>query len=210
MDEKRRRRLWDAALALSLITIGYNIVEGLVSVFFGISDEALSLFGFGVDSFIEVLSGIGILRMVLKVRKNDFSNDDRFERPALFVTGFSFMALAVGLAATVVVNIVTGHAPDTAFWGILVSSISILTMAFLYAAKVKVGKALGSKAILSDAGCTRTCLYLSVLLLAASLAYRFLGIGYVDSVAALGIAAFAVREGLESLGAARRMGREGR
>jgi hypothetical protein len=61
------RKLWNIALGLSIVTIAYNIVEGLVSVFFGVRDETLSLFGFGVDSFIEVLSGIGILRMVFKV-----------------------------------------------------------------------------------------------------------------------------------------------
>jgi divalent metal cation (Fe/Co/Zn/Cd) transporter len=196
------RKLWNIALGLSIVTIAYNIVEGLVSVFFGVRDETLSLFGFGVDSFIEVLSGIGILRMVFKVRKNDYSSDERFERSALIVTGTSFMILALGLAATAIVDIVMKRAPETTVWGIIVSSISILSMMGLYLGKRKIGKALKSDAIIADANCTKTCIYLSFILLAASLLYHFLGVAYVDSIAALGIAVYAVKEGKESLEAA--------
>ena len=61
-------RYWRQAMWLAVFTIGYNLAEGLVSIYFGIQDEALTLFGFGVDSFIEVMSGIGILAMVLRIR----------------------------------------------------------------------------------------------------------------------------------------------
>ena len=60
------RKYWQYALWLAIITIFYNILEGLVSIYFGAEDETLTLFGFGVDSFIEVLSGVGILAMVLR------------------------------------------------------------------------------------------------------------------------------------------------
>ncbi|MFL7870664.1 MAG: hypothetical protein AB8I58_17680, partial [Anaerolineales bacterium] len=63
-------RYWNYALWLAIFTILYNLAEGLVSIFFGLSDETLTLFGFGVDSFIEVMSGIGILAMVLRIRQN--------------------------------------------------------------------------------------------------------------------------------------------
>lgn len=63
-------KLYRKALLLSLFTIFYNIVEGIVSMFFGYQDETLALFGFGIDSFIEVLSGVGIFTMILRIRKN--------------------------------------------------------------------------------------------------------------------------------------------
>ena len=64
-------RYWTYALWLALFTIFYNLAEGLISIFFGISDEALTLFGFGVDSFIEVMSGIGILVVGPRRRAGD-------------------------------------------------------------------------------------------------------------------------------------------
>ncbi len=60
---------WRTAAWLAVFTISYNLIEGLVSIWFGRADEALTLFGFGVDSFIEVLSGIGILVMILRIRR---------------------------------------------------------------------------------------------------------------------------------------------
>ena len=72
-------KYWNYALWLALFTIFYNLAEGLISVFFGFSDEALTLFGFGVDSFIEVMSGIGILAMVIRIRQNPETSRTQFE-----------------------------------------------------------------------------------------------------------------------------------
>ena len=63
-------RYFSYALYLGLFTVFYNLLEGVVSIYFGVSDETITLFGFGVDSFIEVLSGIGIVAMVLRIRHN--------------------------------------------------------------------------------------------------------------------------------------------
>ena len=81
---------WVYALWLALFTIFYNLLEGLISIFFGISDEVLTLFGFGADSFIEVMSGIGILAMVLRIRGNPGAPRSQFEKTALRITGTSF------------------------------------------------------------------------------------------------------------------------
>ena len=72
-------RLWGMATRLALFTIAYNLIEGLVSIWFGAKDEALTLFGFGIDSFIEVLSGVGILIMILRIRHNPDASRTRFE-----------------------------------------------------------------------------------------------------------------------------------
>jgi len=70
----QRQNLYKKAWYLSLFTIFYNIIEGLVSMHLGIQDETLALFGFGIDSFIEVMSGIGIAVMILRLKLNPNSN----------------------------------------------------------------------------------------------------------------------------------------
>jgi divalent metal cation (Fe/Co/Zn/Cd) transporter len=190
--------LYKWANVLALITIFYNIAEGLVSVYFGFEDRTISLFGFGLDSFVEVISGIGIWHMLRRLRKNSAEQPDRFERRALRITGSSFYLLTAGLIATAVSNLVSGRAPETTLWGIIVSLISIFSMWALVRAKTNVGRRLNSRAILADAGCTKTCLYLSFVLLAASLGYELTGIGGLDSAGAILIAWFALREGREA------------
>jgi len=197
------KRLYAKASALALFTIFYNIVEGLVSVSFGLEDESFALFGFGLDSFVEVSSGIGIWHMIGRIRKHGSENLDKFERTALRITGSGFYVLTAGLAVIAAVNLYQGHKPETTFWGIVISLISIAAMWLLIHYKVKVGKALNSQAILSDAACTRACLQLSVVLLVASVGYKFTGIGGFDSIGTLVIAGLCWREGKEALEKAR-------
>lgn len=191
-------KYWNYALWLALFTIVYNMVEGLVSVSFGFSDEALTLFGFGVDSFIEVLSGIGILAMVLRIRQHPDEPRSQFEQTALRVTGTSFYLLAVGLGLTAIYNLFTGHKPTTTLPGLIISLISIAVMWMLVVGKRRVGHTLDSSPILADANCTMVCIYMSVVLLAASLVYQATGFGFVDSIGALGLIYFSYHEGKES------------
>lgn len=186
------------ALILSLITIFYNIAEGIVSVFFGLEDDTLALFGFGADSFVEVISGIGILHMILRMKDSEVNQHDKFERTALKITGFSFYLLVLGLVAGSILNIINDIKPDTTFVGVIVPVISIITMYFLMNAKLKVGKELRSDAIIADANCTKTCFYLSFLLLTSSLLYELFQISYIDIAGTLGIAYFAFKEGKEA------------
>jgi divalent metal cation (Fe/Co/Zn/Cd) transporter len=184
---------------LALITICYNILEGLVSVWLGLADETFALFGFGVDSFVEVISGIGVWHMIRRTRAiSGQAGHDSFERSALHVTGAAFYLLTVGLSITAVVNIYGGHRPDTTLWGIIVSIASISSMWLLMRAKVKVGTVLQSDAILADAACTRVCLQLSFVLLLSSAGYALTGIGIFDSVGSLLIAGLSAKEGKEA------------
>ncbi len=189
---------WQFALWLALFTVFYNIAEGLVSIFFGISDEALTLFGFGVDSFIEVMSGAGILAMVIRIRQNPNTSRTRFEITALRITGTAFYLLVVGLGATAIYNLFTAHKPETTLPGIIISIISIAMMWLLVAGKRKVGRALNSMPILADANCTMVCIYMSIVLLVSSLIYKFTGFGFIDSIGALGLIYFSVKEGREA------------
>lgn len=196
---ENNRRYLEVAFYLALITIAYNIVEGAVSTFFGAGDETIALFGFGIDSFVEVISGIGVAHMVWRMkRSDDVASRDGFERTALRITGGAFYLLAAGLVAGVAAAAYLGSRPDTTVAGIIISAVSIATMWVLYRYKVKYGTLLGSEAILADANCTKTCFYLSFILLGSSLLFEIFKIGYVDSAGGLGIAWYAFREGREA------------
>ncbi len=191
-------KLYTIASVLALVTITYNVIEGIVSVFFGLEDESLALFGFGVDSFVEVISGVGIWHMVRRIRNNGSENPDRFEQTALRITGAGFYVLTLGLSVTAAFDLYRGHKPETTFWGIVISIISIVSMWLLIHYKMKVGRALNSEAILADAACTRACLQLSVVLLIASVGYELTHIGGIDSLGTFVIAGLCFREGKEA------------
>jgi hypothetical protein len=191
-------RYYQYALLLGVFTVLYNFIEGIVSVYFGVHDETLTLFGFGADSFIECLSGLGIIAMTWRIQNNPDTPKSAFEKTALQITGASFYLLAVGLFASALVNIYVGHKPETTVSGLIVSLISIAVMGALVYFKNKVGQRLNSAPILADANCTKVCIYMSGVLLAASLIYQLMGLGYLDSLGALGLIYFAVQEGREA------------
>nr|WP_320039050.1 cation transporter [uncultured Bacteroides sp.] len=192
------QKLYQKAWLLSLFTIFYNVIEGLVSMFFGYEDETLALFGFGVDSFIEVMSGIGIAVMILRIKQNPESNKSSFEKTALKITGFAFYILSVGLLAGIIMNLINGHKPETTLWGVIVSSISILTMIWLMYAKKTIGEKLGSDPIIADSNCTKVCVYMSVVLLLSSLIYELTGFAYADVIGTAGLIYFSLSEGKEA------------
>lgn len=199
----KKANLYKWANILALITIFYNVIEGIVSVFFGFKDETIALFGFGIDSFVEVISGVGIWHMIRRLKQNGNENPDRFEKDALRVTGTAFYILAIGLTITAILNIYQGHKPETTLWGIIISAISISTMWALIHYKLKIGKELNSQAILTDAACTKVCIQLSLILLLASAGYELTRIGGLDSIGAILIAWLSFREGRESFQKAR-------
>jgi len=198
-------KLYARANYLALFTIFYNIVEGLVSVWLGAADETLALFGFGVDSFIEVISAIGVWHMVRRIKANGGEARDEFEQRALRITGSAFYALSAGLVVTAGMNLYSHHKPETTMWGIVVSLLSMSFMWYLIRQKTKVGTALNSPAILADAACSRACVYLSVVLMISSAGYELTGIASLDAIGALLIAWLTFKEGREAFGKARGM-----
>ena len=196
--ELKEEQLYKAAYSLSLFTIFYNLVEGVSSMLLGYTDETLTLFGFGVDSFIEVMLGIGIAVMIIRIRQNPKSSKSGFEIKALKITGTAFYLLAVGLLAGIIINVVNHQKPETTFWGVVISLVSIVVMVWLMNAKKKIGKQLNSEPILSDANCTKVCVYMSVVLLVSSLIYQFTGFIYADMIGVAGLIYFSVAEGKEA------------
>lgn len=193
-----KSRLLNTALVLSIITIVYNLAEGAVSVFFGSEDSALSLLGFGIDSFVEVLSGIGIAHMIIRMKISEVTGRDKIEKLALRITGTGFYILTAGLILGSVINIINRSKPDTTVPGLIISVISLISMYLLMNYKLKTGRQLNSDAIIADAECTRTCFNLSLILLASSLLYLVFRISYFDVLGSIGIAYYSFREGRES------------
>lgn len=191
------KKLYTTALLLAVFTVAYNLVEGLLATWFGYEDETLTLFGFGVDSFIEMISGIGILHMVLRIRNSPATHPDNFERTALRITGTAFYLLVAGLVAGAILVVATNQKPVSTFWGVIISIVSIFVMLALIRAKRKVGHKLKSEAILADANCTQVCVYMSVVLLAASGLNELTRLPYLDAAGSLGLAWFSFKEGKE-------------
>jgi divalent metal cation (Fe/Co/Zn/Cd) transporter len=191
------KRYYTIAFGLAMFTILYNIVEGLVSVYFGYRDDSLTLFGFGADSFIEVISGLGIAHMVLRIQRQPTIHRDKFERTALTITGYSFYMLVLGLIGTSLYNLWMGKAPETTLWGVIISIISIGVMWGLVYSKTIVGKRLNSDAILADAECTKVCISMSVILLIACGVYELTKVAFIDTIGTLGLAYLSFKEGRE-------------
>lgn len=192
-------KYYKTATILSWFTIIYNLLEGAVSTYFGYEEETLSLFGFGVDSFIEMISSIGILVMVRRIEQNPSSHTSEFEKKALRITGYCLYALAILLVLTAALSIYEKHGPKNTVPGVLIASISIGFMWYLIQQKIKIGKALQSDAIISDANCAKVCMYMSMVLLGSSFVYYLTSFAYIDALGALGIAYFSYTEGKESL-----------
>jgi len=190
-------KLYKITFALAIFTIAYNIIEGLISIYFGYQDESFTLFGFGADSFIEAISGLGIAHMVIRIRLQPDACRDNFERTALRVTGVAFYMLVAGLVATGIYNMWTGHKPASTFWGVIIAVISIVVMRALIYWKRRMGEALNSDAIRADAECTRVCVNMSIILLAASAIYELAKVPYIDAIGTLALAYFSFKEGKE-------------
>lgn len=195
------KHLYRRAQLLALVTIIYNIVEGIVSTAMGYNDETLALFRFGIDSFIESISGVGVFVMIRRIAHSaetvTVSDQTEFEKQALRITGWAFYGLSTMLAATVVLNVIEHKAPESTFWGVVISTISIITMSALVAAKRRVGTALKSAPILADANCTLVCIYMSIAVLLSSAIYELTSFAYADAIGAIAIIWFSVSEGRE-------------
>jgi divalent metal cation (Fe/Co/Zn/Cd) transporter len=189
--------LYRKAYVLAIVTVVYNIIEGLVSTGLGADDETLALFGFGLDSFIESISGVGVLLMIRRLTAHGPTSRTEAEKTALRVTGYAFYALAFMLIATSVMGIYHGHVPESTQWGVVVGSISIATMWWLVYEKRKIATVLDSAPLRADANCTMVCIYMSISILASSLVFELTGFAYADVLGAIAITWFSISEGRE-------------
>ncbi len=194
---KNISRLFQTAFILSMATIIIALAEAFFSTYFGFKDESLTLFGFGVGSFIEVISAVGVAYMIYRIQRNAESKRSQFEKTALKITGGGFYILVAGLLISAVYNIYIRHVPASTLSGIIISLISIVLMLLLYFFKMKVGRRLGSDAIIADAECTKVCIYMSGILLISSGVYYLTKFIYTDSIGTILLAYLSYKEGKE-------------
>jgi divalent metal cation (Fe/Co/Zn/Cd) transporter len=168
---------------LEYCTILWNSVEGLLSVGAGIAAGSIALVGFGLESFIEVISGSALLWRMKADQKAD--QRERAEGISLRVVGFCFLALAAYVAIDSIHSLLQGIGPERSILGIAIGIASLFVMPLLARAKRNVGKGIGSGAMIADSQQTQFCTYLSAVLVAGLLLNYFLGWWWSDSVAAL-------------------------
>lgn len=196
-----RVALLNRGLLLEYITVGWNVLEGIIAVAAGTLAGSPALIGFGADSFVESISG-GVLIWRLAGERSGSHDEDgveRIERRAERIVGVSFLILAGYVAYEAIRALVTVAAPDGSPIGIGLTALSIVVMLWLARAKRQAGEALESRALLADAQQTYACWYLSISALAGLTLNALLGWWWADPLAALVIVVFLVREGIEAL-----------
>lgn len=190
---------------LAWFTILYNFLEGIISIWFGIEDEALALIGFGGDSLIEIGSAIFVLRRLITGLKQNTDTIRDIERKSTFGIGLLFLLLATGTTVVSIFYLVNGFHPETTMPGAIISGISISFMFFLWRSKLKVATALNSMTLKKDASCSLACIKLSLILFCGSMLFLIEeSLWWVDSVSALFLCYFFVKEGLESIRSSRK------
>ncbi len=192
------------ARTLAWITVGYNLIEGLVSMGFGASDESVALFGFGADSFIEVGSALLVLWRFRREASSRSEDQAARERRATAGIAWLFLALAAGTAAGAIVQLVGRRHPETTVPGLAIALASIAFMLWLWHEKRLAAAALSSRTLAGDAACSMVCVKLSLVLLAGSVVFIVApALWWADAVAAIVLATMIAREGWEMLAAAR-------
>jgi divalent metal cation (Fe/Co/Zn/Cd) transporter len=192
VSDADRRRLGRRAQMLAGASVAYNVVEAVIAIAAGVVAGSVALVGFGLDSVVEVSSGLVILwqfRHPLPESR---------ERTALRLMALSFFGLAAYVATESVRALATGSEPDASPVGIGLATASLVVMPFLSWAQRRTGRALGSSAVVADSTQTLLCTYLSAVLLVGLVLNATLGWSWADPLAGLVIAAVAVREGREA------------
>lgn len=195
-----RSALLARGLRLEYLTVGWNVVEGVIAIGAGIAAGSIALIGFGVDSFVESISG-SVLIWRLRAETIGGADEERIEQVeqrASRLVAVSFVLLAAYVAFEAVRTLVAQDRPDASPVGIVLTTVSLAVMLWLARAKRETGEALGSRALIADSHQTFACWYLSATTLAGLALNAAFGLWWADPVAALVIAVFLVREAREA------------
>ena len=174
------------------ITITWNVIEAVVALIAGRAASSAALIGFGLDSIVEVLSAAAVAWQFAA------PDPEKRERVALRVIAVSFFGLAAYVTVDALLSLTGLREPEHSMVGIVLAALSLIVMPFLSWFERRTGRELGSASAVADSKQTLICTYLSAALLAGLLLNSLFGWAWADSVAALVIAGFAVREGIEA------------
>ena len=186
------------ALALSYFTVGYNVLEGLASVFAGGAAGSAALVGFGLDSFVESLSG-GIMVWRFRSRGRSHPETEQAERRATRLVGYTFFVLGAYVLADSVRKLWMGERPEGSLLGIAITVASLVVMPVLYAAKQRTARHIGSRSLAADSKQTLACVAMSAGVLLGLVLNRAFGLWQADPAVAIVIALLLFREGRETL-----------
>lgn len=191
-------RLTRRGLRLAQFTVAYNLVEGAVAITVGLMAGLVSVVGFGIDSGIESIAAVLVgLRLSARLRHGE-ADEDR-ERLVLRLVAGTFFVLAAYVTVESIRSLIEGEPPSTSVVALVLLAASIVVMPLLAVAKTKVARQLGDDPlILADAAETKICVWLSVSTLLGVGLYQLTGAAWLDPIAALVIAGFAVHEGREA------------
>jgi len=186
------------ALMLSYFTVGYNIVEGIVSIIAGVLAGSIALVGFGLDSAVESLSGFVIIWRFGKQGTLSEDEEEKIEERAVKLVGYTFFILAAYVLFESVKKLSLREIPEPSLFGIIIALVSMIVMPFLFVMKFRTGKALKSRSLVADSKETLACSFLSVALF-VGLGFNYLfGLWWSDPLVGIIIVIFLVREGVEA------------
>jgi divalent metal cation (Fe/Co/Zn/Cd) transporter len=174
------------------ITITYNVLEGIIAVSAGAAASSAALIGFGLDSFIEVLSAVAVAWQFTR------KDPERWEKPTVRAIGIAFFALAAYVTVDAILAFAGVDSVEHSPVGIAIAAASLIVMPALAWVEFRTGRELGSRSVQADAKQLLLCVYLSGTVLVGLLLNSLFGWAWADSVAALVVAALAVREGVEA------------
>jgi len=187
------------ALLSEYFTVGWNVIEGVVAIASGVIAGSIALVGFGLDSYIEVASG---LVLIWRLRKHGFTEEEEekaAEKRAVLFVGVTFLLLAVYVIYESGKKLFFQERPEESLIGIILAFLSLIVMPLLAVYKKKIAAEINSRALRADALETLACSYLSLTLLLGLGANAFFGWWWADPVAALGMVYFLINEGWEAI-----------
>ena len=199
LDASNRPHLLRVGLRLEWLTVGWNLIEGVIAVGAAVSAASVALLGFGIDSFVESTSGaVLIWRLRAENRSADEDAIEAVERRAQRLVAGSLLLLAAYISVDAVLAIARREQPEPSPVGIGLAAISLVVMWWLAREKRRVAFALQSRAMQADAFQTTACWWLSLIVLIGLAANAVLGWWWADPVAAVGASVFIAREGVEA------------
>ena len=187
------------ALRLSYFTVGYNVLEGAVSLLAGFLAGSIALVGFGLDSFVESLSGGVMIWRFARHHRLSPEEAARRERRAIKLVGYIFFILGAYILYEALHKLLSREIPEPSLLGIGVATASLIIMPVLFYLKYRTGRSMGSASLMADSKQTLACAVLYVALLVGLLLNYFFGLWQADPLIGLVIAALLAREGYQAL-----------
>ena len=190
--------LFRRGLRLEYFTVGYNALEAAASIGFGLLAGSIALVGFGLDSIVESLSGGVLIWRLRQHGRCSAEEEERIEKRAVRFVAVTFFVLGLYVLYESVTKLAFREVPEASLPGIIIAAASLVVMPLLARQKVRVGRAIGSQALLADAKETLACAWLSVALLLGLGANYLFGFWQADPIVGFIIVFFLLREGWEA------------